>query len=140
MTDAAYCYCDCGPAPLLYDKVWRRARKSHRCYECGSEIPPGEEYEDLTAVWERADGLQRIRTCADCVELRDAMDTMDCFCWCHGSLLDDVQNQFVEADFPPALRFNLLRVVAEHRRRRRDRELTREARERCERKKTSESS
>ena len=107
------CYCDCDSHPKFYHATIRTAAKTHRCYECYMPIVPGERYEDLYALWD--DRPEKVRTCPDCVELREALDTMECFCWCHGTLLEDVQTQFQEAFFPPALRFNLLRLVAEHR-------------------------
>lgn len=115
------CYCDTDGLPTVSHRDKRKARKEHRCYECGCKIAPGETYEVVSGLY---DGQwETFKTCPDCVELRDALTEMDCFCWYHGSLLDDIQNQFLEAKFSPGLRFNYLRIVATHRWRRRQYEL-----------------
>lgn len=107
------CYCDLGDAPEFYCLATPKARKVHECYECGMAIQPGERYENLRAKWDGS--VSTIKTCPDCASIRDALKEMPCFCWLHGSLLDDVTNQFEEAHFTPGLRFNLLRIVADHR-------------------------
>lgn len=107
------CFCDFADPPEFYHQATPMARKSHKCYECGCEITKGERYERVRAKWDCQ--VSTIKTCPDCVAVRDAMEDMPCFCWLHGSLLDDVDDQFQEAEFSPGLRFNLLRLVAAHR-------------------------
>lgn len=68
-----------------YVSYTRKARKSHRCYECGRPIAKGERYEEVTGVW---DGTpNRFRTCADCLSVRDALF---CRSWCHGGVWEDL--------------------------------------------------
>ena len=107
------CYCDIGDPPVFYFISRPRARKPHKCYECDMEIRPGETYERVRAKWER--DISIIKTCPDCIAIRDALEEMPCFCWLHGSLLEDISNQFQFSDFSPGLRFNLLRELAKHR-------------------------
>lgn len=111
------CYCDDGVLPDFYHKECRKARKAHRCYECGCKIERGEVYEYVRGKWD--DDPISMHTCPDCVRLRDAFCEMECFCWLHGSLLDDVETQFQDADFSPGLRYAYLRIVAAHRWRKR---------------------
>jgi len=106
------CYCDYN-GPEFYNKTNPVARKSHRCSECGSVINVDEEYERVTGMW---DGyIDTFKTCSDCVEVRNALSEMECFCWSHGSLSEDVYNQMHEASFTPGERFSYLRVIAHHR-------------------------
>jgi len=106
------CYCE-SSSPDFYHKTMRTARKKHTCYECGCKINPGENYEDLWASWD-SDPC-KIRTCIDCTTIRDALSEMGCFCWLHGSLLDDIALQFQEANFTPGLRYAYLRLLVIHR-------------------------
>lgn len=54
-------------AAMAYRQVTRRARKPHKCCECGGIIKPGERYEHASGVWEW--GPDSYKTCADCVYL-----------------------------------------------------------------------
>ena len=65
-----YFYTNDFEGPSCYAQTFRKARKTHRCYECHSEIRRGDRYEEVTGVWDgRPD---RFRTCLDCVSVRDA--------------------------------------------------------------------
>lgn len=112
----ASCYCDYD-APEFYHKETPTAKKEHKCGECGSTIKVGERYERVYGKW---DGdISTFKTCSDCVEVRDTLSEMPCFCWSHGGLSEDVGNQFAYASFTPGERFAYLRVVAAHRKRHR---------------------
>lgn len=111
-----YCYCDYD-APDFYHRKMPVARKEHNCDECGSTILPGEKYEYVSAIWEGKFGTSK--TCPDCMAIRSALMDMDCFCWSHRSLLNDIEMQFQEADFPPGKQFEYLRILAQHRRNKR---------------------
>ena len=107
------CFCDYD-FPAVFTSKLVKARESHRCSECGSEIKAGEQYETVRGLW---DGQwERFKTCSDCLAIRDSLSMMPCFCWSHGGLSEDIQNQFDYADFTPGERFAHLRVLAKHRR------------------------
>ena len=106
------CYCDF-EGPEFYNKRTPVARKPRECCECGSEIKAGERYEYVTGKWEGR--LDSFTTCMDCVDVREALAEMPCFCWSHGGLQEDVQQQFADARFTPGERFAYLRVVVKHR-------------------------
>jgi len=105
------CYCDFDP-PEFYSTTTPRANKQHTCSECGSPISPGEKYERAVGNW--CGGIDVFKTCPDCLEIRDALSEMDCFCWTHGGLYEDVLTQFGEAQFSPGLRFAYMRILATH--------------------------
>ena len=44
------CVCDYDPQIFCWSKV-RKARKPHRCYECGGPIRSGERYEYAAGKW-----------------------------------------------------------------------------------------
>lgn len=69
--------------PSAYRDTWRKARKAHRCCECGETIEPGARYLDTTGVWEG--GPNRYRTCEGCAEIREAFN---CDGWIFGELWD----------------------------------------------------
>jgi hypothetical protein len=84
------CGCDY-PLPSVYWQTVRKARKPHRCVECGCMIAPGIRYEHVRGVWEGEPNSYK--TCLDCVGLRNLLsDCEPCFCWGHGGLWDDVEN------------------------------------------------
>lgn len=81
------CYCDY-EMPSVYSKETRRARKEHKCVECGCIIKPGEQYEYMFGIWwnERS----QAKTCQRCLDLREFVETnVPCFCWAHYNLHED---------------------------------------------------
>ena len=83
------CYCDFGePASFYTKRLVAKARRAHRCNECGNQVRPGESYERVTGVW---DGdLSTFCTCQKCLSLREAVtECVPCFCWRHGDMLND---------------------------------------------------
>ena len=86
------CYCDYGDVSTqLYSQDERKARKEHRCYECGGPIRPGERYERVFAIWDHDPNT--CKTCCRCLDLRRYIEAhAPCFCWFHGSMLDDAQS------------------------------------------------
>lgn len=61
------CFIDNEP-PDVFEAAVRRARKRHRCYECGEPIEPGERYEHAAGKWDGE--WLAFRTCARCLYLR----------------------------------------------------------------------
>jgi hypothetical protein len=79
-----YCYCDNDP-PSVMRKEQRKAKKEHRCCECGRTIRSGETYEYVWGVWDGSAGTYK--TCSHCVALRDYTTAhVPCFCWYYGGM------------------------------------------------------
>ena len=69
--------CDIGSSesPSLYEMSTPKARKIHKCCECGSNILPGEKYERIRGLWET---FQTYKTCEFCSTVRSkAMSDFD---------------------------------------------------------------
>lgn len=77
---------DCD-GPEFYTAKVVKARKSHKCYECRSEIKSGEQYFRDTGMW--GGDFSTFRTCCLCVEIRDAFSCDGT--WMYGSLWDDLR-------------------------------------------------
>ena len=85
------CYCDYEERPAVYCADRHRARKKYRCYECGGHIAQGEQYERAASLYDGAWDIAR--TCGRCLDARDYITAhAPCFCWLHGSLLDDAKS------------------------------------------------
>jgi hypothetical protein len=72
MSECGVCiYADSdGESAEFQDVSIRKARKPHRCCECGYEIKPGERYEHY---WGKYDGeTAAIDTCIICMEIAEA--------------------------------------------------------------------
>lgn len=77
--------CDCGDDGYaeLYQSTMRKARKEHRCRECGNTIKPGEMYEYTVIVF---DGdFSTKKTCEKCSDLAESLADLG-FCWEEGDL------------------------------------------------------
>lgn len=114
------CYCDY-EHPEFYRQREVKARKLHRCHECGCDIRAGEHYEAFTGKW---DGIiLKYSTCARCLAFRRWYSAnRPCFCWCFGEMLDaardDVEsNGHVMAAEAPGFRFEVGRRYIEIRNR-----------------------
>ena len=90
------CYCDYGEQPSVYEACMvQRARKAHSCYECGHQISAGEGYERVRALYDGRWDI--VRTCSRCLDVRRYVEShAPCFCWQHGSLLDDARDTLRE--------------------------------------------
>jgi len=74
--------------PGFSRSVTRRARKAHKCCECGGVIPVGAEHEVCTGRW---DGMfDTYRTCAACAEIRAAFV---CGPWCLEMLWESMRQE-----------------------------------------------
>ena len=79
------CCIDYGDGPTLYDEKYRKARKEHKCCECGQTINAGDDYQVITGLW---DGRwDEFKTCEKCADLRDSL--MDVSCPALGDLRAD---------------------------------------------------
>jgi hypothetical protein len=81
------CYCDYEPAEFYHQET-RKAKKAHRCSECGREIEPGDAYEHVRGKWDGEMGV--FKTCPRCLALREWVKAhVPCFCWAHGNIIED---------------------------------------------------
>lgn len=89
------CYCDFGERSVVYKASRVRAAKEHKCYECGRTIVLGERHEVVSSLYDGS--WERTRTCARCLDVRDYVTAhAPCFCWLHGSMLEDAKNTLDE--------------------------------------------
>jgi predicted metal-dependent phosphoesterase TrpH len=78
----------CGDAewPAVFEDRTIKARGTHSCCECGSEISPGEEYQRCKGLWDGE--WSTFKTCSVCEEIRkEAEETLD-YKICFGELYD----------------------------------------------------
>lgn len=63
--------------PKFYRERMVRARKTHKCCECHSDILIGEMYNSFTGLW---DDFGTWKTCFHCLPLRDEVNkTLKCY-------------------------------------------------------------
>ena len=81
--------------PTLYRETRRRARKTHMCVECRTDIRPGETYMEASGLWDGE--FDTIRWCLCCNALKrmvlDAMEYPDEYLI--GKLLEDAREMGV---------------------------------------------
>jgi hypothetical protein len=108
------CSCDYD-APAFYHCEIRKARKPHKCEECGGPIIPGDRYEHVRGCWEGY--VSSFKTCERCRDIRVwTKNNVPCLCWAHGNMIEDCQEAVNEAAWrAPAetvgLRFGFLRRI-----------------------------
>lgn len=94
------CWCDYEPAQIYEQHIIKSARAKHACAECGRSILPGERYERTFGMWENQ--ISVFKTCQDCLNIRQFVkNSVPCFCWAHGSMLDDAK-EAIEAAYDRA--------------------------------------
>lgn len=108
------CYCDYEPAEFFQSSK-PRARKEHRCYECGGRILPGEQYEYVVGKW--SGDFSSFKTCERCHDIRKWVENnVPCACWAYGNLDEDAKETINDAycrapKETVGLRFGLLRRI-----------------------------
>ena len=81
------CYCDYEPAEFYHQET-RKAKKEHKCSECGRAIDAGESYQHVRGKWDGDVGT--FKTCPRCLALKDWVAAhVPCFCWAHGNIIED---------------------------------------------------
>lgn len=106
------CYCDYDP-PAFYKEEIRRARKPHKCDECGGTISVGEQYEHVWGKWEGY--VAHIDTCERCRDIYQwTRNNVPCVCKVHGNLIEECEDAIDAATFRVSeetvgLRFGFLR-------------------------------
>lgn len=86
------CHCEISQA---FYQTWRKARKAHRCCECGGTIRAGERYRYASGVW---DGYpDSFKTCVLCDAVKtdhianlDRYDCAPCFTQLYEEWPEDV--------------------------------------------------
>ena len=68
MNDCSCVYVDGYDSPELYNSKIRKAKKRHRCCECGRVIKIEEKYEVVEAKY--SDVFETFKTCEDCLTVR----------------------------------------------------------------------
>lgn len=92
--------------PDFYLATTQRARKEHKCYECGRSIQVGERYIRTTGKW---DGhCSQYKHCAHCQVMLDWLKR-ECGGWVHGGLEEDVEGHIAEYGVP-VVGFGLARM------------------------------
>jgi len=90
----------------------RKARKQHKCYECGRLISKGEQYEYVSGKW--GESPESYKTCHRCLDVRVYTEAnIPCVCWTHGNMLEDCFMALDEYKHElPGLIFGGLRLLA----------------------------
>jgi len=81
---------DCD-GPELYTVTKPRARKPHKCGECGREIKLSEKYENVVGLWGGRFNIHK--TCSVCLDIRSVF-----FCegWFFGEVLEYLEEHIRE--------------------------------------------
>ena len=102
------CYCDYDP-PKFHHREIRRARKQHKCCECGGTIMPGEQYEHVRGKW---DDVATFDTCERCHDIwMWTQNNIPCLCWEYGNRIENCRDAIFEGPSVEAdgMRFGFLR-------------------------------
>jgi len=59
--------------PSVYTEEWKKAKKVHKCCECGLPIMPGETYQLFKGCYEGK--WERYKTCRECNDLRHELES-----------------------------------------------------------------
>jgi hypothetical protein len=79
----------CDNIPKVFESSRVKARREHKCCECGTAIATGDIYERDSGLWD--DGYETFKTCIACADLRqEIFARSDEDCWMYGYLRDDV--------------------------------------------------
>lgn len=81
--------------PEMFTETHPTARKEHRCCECGRVIHPGERYERIDGVWDRADGMQTYKTCSHCQMARSWLQA-ECGGFLFTEVAEDLRDHFYD--------------------------------------------
>lgn len=82
--------CSDADAPLCMEVSHPKARKPHKCFECGQIIGIGQKYEYTKGVW--PDGPSQFKVCLVCVEIRGMLG-------CTSVAFGEVMEQATEEEF-----------------------------------------
>lgn len=81
------CRTDGGDGPAVSSTTTQKARKTHKCGECGREIQPGETYTRTWGIW---DGFaSTYKTCSHCA-IPEEWLAINCDGYIFGEIIDDI--------------------------------------------------
>jgi hypothetical protein len=80
-----------GDLPEFHSERILKARKPHRCIECGETIAPGERYQ--RDILKHDGAISSFKTCLACTEIREAFC---CEGWIYGQLWQDARDSLFE--------------------------------------------
>jgi len=92
-----------GYIQLLKDSM-PKARKDHRCSECGRTIGKGEKYKYEVGIWENS--LDVFKTCNQCLDARSWL-LKECNGWVYTGVLEDLREHW---DYTPTMKLGRLIV------------------------------
>ncbi len=117
MGDCSCVLVDVDDGPSAFQAADPKARKEHKCCECGRVILPGETYRRESGIW---DGdPRRYKTCSECLSIRRVFL---CGGWMYGEVLEALKESFREAgtvssdmlaDLTPAARDKVFAMLDE---------------------------
>ena len=62
--------------PAIFESNEIKARKRHKCCECGRDINPGDTYEYCSGLWDGRWG--HYKTCETCADIRESVSATIC--------------------------------------------------------------
>lgn len=71
--------------PVRFTSETRRARKQHTCCECGATIEKGEEYQNISGIWDRK--YDHFKRCMPCEDLDASLSEV--MCTYYGDLMNE---------------------------------------------------
>lgn len=83
------CTCDL-LMPDLFRSTIRKARKPHKCCECGTIIQPGSKYADIFGIWEG--DAKGYKQCLRCYQISEKIAEKDDCGHGFGELYEHLQN------------------------------------------------
>lgn len=78
-----------GDRPSCFSRAVRKARKEHRCGECGESIGAGQRYEYVSGIWDGEPSSHK--TCLSCQQIRDHFA---CDGYVYGELWANLEENF----------------------------------------------
>jgi hypothetical protein len=103
--------CDCGDPPEVWRQTDHKARKPHKCNECGSYILIGEKYRYTFGIWEGDPSTHH--ACLRCIAIYEYVrGLVPCACWMLGNLHQELLETAREyARESPGLLFGTYRRI-----------------------------
>lgn len=94
------CYVEIEDIATMIAERINKARKEHKCHECGSVIKVGQKYFVEKEIY---DGVFRThKTCMPCLEVRNAY----MHCWYWGKIWEDLRNCIEDISLPDFEKFS----------------------------------